>query len=89
VTSELVTNAVMHGLTPTTVSIDISARAITISVSDLGDAQVRPRHASLTDEGGRGLQIVGELASDWHVVRLNGGKTVIANLPLPAPDGAP
>ncbi|WP_406211116.1 ATP-binding protein [Kitasatospora sp. NBC_01560] len=58
---------------------------LTLEVTD-GGAQTRPAPAgpSLTSRGGRGLSIVGQLASDWGVRDAPGEVTVWAALPARA-----
>ncbi|MFJ5122290.1 ATP-binding protein [Kitasatospora sp. NPDC088548] len=58
---------------------------LTLEVTD-GGAQTRPTPAgpSLTSRGGRGLSIVGQLASDWGVRDAPGEVTVWAALPARA-----
>ncbi|MFB7615766.1 ATP-binding protein [Kitasatospora sp. NPDC056181] len=58
---------------------------LTLEVTD-GGAQTRPSPASpsLTSRGGRGLSIVGQLASDWGVRDAPGEVTVWAALPARA-----
>ncbi|MFF4650345.1 ATP-binding protein [Streptomyces sp. NPDC001380] len=58
---------------------------LTLEVTD-GGAATRPRSArpSLTSHGGRGLSIVGRLASDWGVRDAPGEVTVWAVLPVRA-----
>ncbi|MER8186678.1 ATP-binding protein [Kitasatospora sp. NPDC094015] len=60
---------------------------LTLEVTD-GGAVTRPLPArpSVTARGGRGLNIVGELASDWGVRHAPGRVTVWAELPA---DGRP
>lgn len=57
--------------------------SLTLEVTD-GGAVTRPLPArpSLTSRGGRGLSIVGELASDWGVRDAPGRVTVWAELPV-------
>ncbi|MFD0259229.1 ATP-binding protein [Kitasatospora indigofera] len=56
---------------------------LTLEVTD-GGAPTRPipSSPSLTSRGGRGLSIVGQLASDWGVRDLPGEVTVWAALPV-------
>jgi anti-sigma regulatory factor (Ser/Thr protein kinase) len=82
VTSELVTNAIIHGGTDVEVSVWVTeSRAVRIEVADGSsccDLPVRspPRHAV----SGRGLSIVEQLADEWGVEPNEGGKMVWATL---------
>ena len=80
-TSELVTNAVLHARTPIEVGITIAEDAVLVTVHDLDLA--RPEQAAYAPrEGGWGLGLVGALASasslDPHP---EGGKTAWFTLP--------
>ena len=77
-TSELVTNAVLHGQPEITLWLRLETDRLTVAVTDLGDAildcaRPPPRQAS-----GRGLVIVDALATRWGVNRTRGrlGKSV-------------
>lgn len=67
-TSELVTNAVLHARTPLEVGITVTDDAVVICVADGADG--RPTHQSPSDgrENGRGIMLVRELADDWGVL---------------------
>jgi anti-sigma regulatory factor (Ser/Thr protein kinase) len=77
-TSEIVTNAVLHAARePLVVELDDLADGAVILVADPVDELPVPRVPGLLDAGGRGLQIVQQLASAWGVVSLRGdGKLV-------------
>jgi serine/threonine-protein kinase RsbW len=70
-TSELVTNAVMHSASgrpggTVTVVVISDAAGIAVHVHDLGGPAVpRMRHSGETADGGRGLMIVAEVAAEW------------------------
>ncbi|HEY8984772.1 MAG TPA: ATP-binding protein, partial [Streptomyces sp.] len=51
--------------------------------------QPRRRRARDTDEGGRGLQLVGLLSAAWGSRRTPRGKTVWFELPLPDGESTP
>ncbi|MFD6721479.1 SpoIIE family protein phosphatase [Streptomyces sp. NPDC060131] len=61
IVSELVTNALRHGVAPVTLRL-IRHRVLVCEVSDASDTAPRMRHARATDEGGRGLFIVARLS---------------------------
>jgi hypothetical protein len=84
-TSELVTNAVLHAGTPVQVTCrllgDLSDGAVEIAVLDRRPAQLRPdlpHNASEAAErtNGRGLQLPSELASAWGVTYARAAKAV-------------
>ncbi|OKI47772.1 PAS sensor protein [Streptomyces sp. TSRI0281] len=84
--SELVTNALRYGEGEIRLRL-LRDRTLVCEVWDAGLVQPRRRRARDTDEGGRGLQLVGLLSAAWGSRRTPRGKTVWFELPLP--DGAP
>jgi len=86
IASELMTNAIIHGLPPL---------ALQISISDVGDVTVvmsdhnaqrpaRRDHIVATQPGGYGLKLVEANASSWGYRTINGGaKEVWAVVPSP------
>lgn len=80
--SELVTNALRHGEGGIRLRLLLD-RTLVCEVWDAGLVQPRRRRARATDEGGRGLQLVGLLSSGWGSRRTPQGKTVWFELPLP------
>ena len=58
-------------------------RTLVCEVWDAGLVQPRRRRARDTDEGGRGLQLVGLLSAAWGSRRTPRGKTVWFELALP------
>ncbi|OIV37348.1 protein kinase [Mangrovactinospora gilvigrisea] len=81
--SELVTNALRHGYGDIRLRL-LRDRSIVCEVWDSALAQPRQRRARATDEGGRGLQLVGMLADRWGSRRTPRGKTVWFELALPS-----
>ena len=78
---ELVTNAVSHGGTRIVLEVEQRGDGVELAVCDGSATLPRPRVVSMEDETGRGLAIVGGLASDWGVESLErGGKRVWAVL---------
>ncbi|MFF9346192.1 SpoIIE family protein phosphatase [Streptomyces sp. NPDC014734] len=84
--SELVTNALRYGEGETRLRL-LRDRTLVCEVWDSGLVQPRRRRARDTDEGGRGLQLVGMLSAGWGSRRTPRGKTVWFELALP--DGEP
>jgi anti-sigma regulatory factor (Ser/Thr protein kinase) len=84
VASELVTNAVRHASSSPTIRLCLSERAVRIEVDDLASAAPAPVVAGEDAESGRGLFLVDALCAAWGVATGAAGKTVWAELPLPA-----
>ncbi|MFC9591873.1 SpoIIE family protein phosphatase [Streptomyces sp. NPDC056944] len=85
--SELVTNALRYGEGEIRLRL-LRDRTLVCEVWDAGLVQPRRRRARDTDEGGRGLQLVGLLSSSWGSRRTPRGKTVWFELDLPDGEGA-
>ncbi|MFD6023207.1 SpoIIE family protein phosphatase [Streptomyces griseoluteus] len=83
--SELVTNALRYGEGEIRLRLLLD-RTLVCEVWDAGLVQPRRRRARDTDEGGRGLQLVGLLSAAWGSRRTPRGKTVWFELPLPGAD---
>ncbi|MET9430979.1 MULTISPECIES: SpoIIE family protein phosphatase [unclassified Streptomyces] len=81
--SELVTNALRYGEGEIRLRL-LRDRTLVCEVWDAGLVQPRRRRARDTDEGGRGLQLVGLLSTSWGSRRTPRGKTVWFDLPLPS-----
>jgi anti-sigma regulatory factor (Ser/Thr protein kinase) len=90
-TSELVTNAVLHAGTPVQVTCrllgDLSDGAVEIAVLDRRPAQLRPDRPHTAAEAaertnGRGLQLPFELATAWGVTYARAAKAVWFRLDL-------
>ncbi|MDN3263224.1 SpoIIE family protein phosphatase [Streptomyces sp. CSDS2] len=84
--SELVTNALRYGEGEIRLRLLLD-RTLVCEVWDSGLVQPRRRRARDTDEGGRGLQLVGLLSAAWGARRTPRGKTVWFELPLPGGEG--
>ncbi|MBF9068731.1 SpoIIE family protein phosphatase [Streptacidiphilus sp. NEAU-YB345] len=80
--SEVVSNALLHADQPTQLRL-IRDRVLTIAVTDTDARAPRLRHASMEDEGGRGMHLVNELARRWGSRALANGKVVWIELELP------
>ncbi|NJQ02903.1 sodium/proline symporter PutP [Streptomyces zingiberis] len=84
--SELVTNAIRHATGPITLRL-LRERTLVCEVYDASSTSPRLRHARTTDEGGRGLLIVAQLARRWGTRYTTEGKIIWAEQGLPAGDG--
>jgi PAS domain S-box-containing protein len=73
--SELVTNALRHGAGDIGLRL-IRANSLLCEVRDNGHELPALRHAEVTDENGRGLQLVTALAERWGTQRTPTGKVV-------------
>lgn len=74
-TSELVTNAIIHARTPLELGVTVSRQCVLVTVHDLD--LVRPAQEPYSDrDGGRGLSLVRALSDDASLARHEGeGKT--------------
>ena len=75
-TSELVTNAVLHARTPVTVTVTREGDGVRVSVADGSHVTPARRRTSATATTGRGLQLLDKLADHWAVDTDSHGKTV-------------
>ncbi|MFF4394908.1 SpoIIE family protein phosphatase [Streptomyces sp. NPDC001480] len=64
IVSELVTNAIRHGRAPAELRL-IRHNVLVCEVTDSSSTQPRMRRTQTTDEGGRGLFLVAQLAGRW------------------------
>jgi anti-sigma regulatory factor (Ser/Thr protein kinase) len=75
--SELVTNVVLHARSDMIVEVDLDDTRLRVSVIDSSDEPARRRETTtLLEEHGRGLQIVDALATSWGVNAGPRGKAV-------------
>jgi PAS domain S-box-containing protein len=75
IVSELVTNAIRYAGSPIGVRL-IRDRTLICEVSDPSQTQPHLRRARLTDEGGRGLFLIAQLAHRWGSRYTPSGKTI-------------
>jgi anti-sigma regulatory factor (Ser/Thr protein kinase) len=75
-TSEVVTNAVMHVGGTIAVRVTCRPAAVRVEVGDSSGQLPVPGEPSQASTGGRGLQLVEALASDWGTASEGPGKIV-------------
>lgn len=81
VVSELVSNAVLHAGTNVELRLDVGPSSVRIEVYDQAEGVPQPRNPQPDEAGGRGLLIVGSIASVWGTETTPSGKFVWAELP--------
>jgi len=81
--SELITNAIRYGTEPIHVRM-LRDRSLVSEVSDSSSTSPHLRYAATTDEGGRGLFLVAQLAERWGTRYTARGKVIWAEQPLVA-----
>ncbi|KMS71569.1 histidine kinase [Streptomyces viridochromogenes] len=80
--SELITNAIRYGSGPIHVRL-IRDRRLICEVADGSSTSPHLRYAATTDEGGRGLFLVSQLAERWGTRYTPQGKVIWAEQALP------
>ncbi|MEU1269352.1 SpoIIE family protein phosphatase [Streptomyces sp. NPDC005799] len=80
--SELVTNAMRYGADPIQVRV-LFDRTLICEVFDSSSTSPHLRYAAMTDEGGRGLFLVAQLAERWGTRYTPEGKVIWAEQSLP------
>jgi anti-sigma regulatory factor (Ser/Thr protein kinase) len=90
-TSELVTNAVMHARTDVTVTVilDDARQAVRVTVADGSEVPPRRRPYGALATTGRGIAMVVKAAKNFGVDVRPGGKSVWFELPIPAAHPGP
>lgn len=81
-TSELVTNAVLHAGTDIDVTVCRTASGVRIEVADAHPRAVSGPEDNGAAAKGRGLLVVDTLAEDWGVTPARTGKSVWFELPV-------
>ncbi|GAA5214374.1 ATP-binding SpoIIE family protein phosphatase [Streptomyces thinghirensis] len=87
VVSELVGNALRYGNAPGELRL-LRHERLSVEVSDSGPDLPQIQHADVSDESGRGLQLINMLCRRWGSCRTPGGKVVWAEQDLPVRTGA-
>ncbi|WP_431046021.1 SpoIIE family protein phosphatase [Streptomyces sp. P1-3] len=82
VLSELITNAIRYGSPPIRVRL-LRDRTLISEVADGSSTSPHLRYAASTDEGGRGLFLVAQIAERWGTRYTPEGKVIWAEQPLP------
>jgi anti-sigma regulatory factor (Ser/Thr protein kinase)/PAS domain-containing protein len=80
--SELITNAIRHATGPIRVRM-LRDRTLICEVSDTSSTSPHLGYAAVTDEGGRGLFLVAQIAERWGTRYTAEGKVIWAELALP------
>jgi anti-sigma regulatory factor (Ser/Thr protein kinase) len=76
-TSELVTNVIVHARTPMRLSVDVVPSVLRVSLADeVSRAPVRRASEGVPRLTGRGMHLVEELSDHWGVEPNPAGKTV-------------
>ena len=75
-TSELVTNAVIHARTPVEIGVIGDNERVLVAVGDRNLARPEQQPYSIDRSSGRGLMIVRKLSDSWGVTTYERGKSV-------------
>lgn len=82
--SEVVTNAVVHARSRSTLCVEQNSAAVRISVTDHGGGVARRSAGSVGLAGGHGLALVETLARRWGSRQVDGGHEVWFDLGVPS-----
>lgn len=84
-TSEVVSNAVLHGRSGPTVTVELTPDRVRVEVSDASPVLPVRKHYGLEATTGRGLMLLETIATAWGAEPLERGKRVWFDLEVPAP----
>jgi len=88
--SELVTNAILHAHTPVQLGMVVDGEHLLVCVADRLPGDVLAPHDHSRDRpGGRGLALVADLSDRWGTTSFTGGKTVWFTLPVALESSVP
>lgn len=82
-TSETVTNAIIHARSETSLTVTTRARSLLIEVTDDDPQVVVAGEQSASSVGGRGLSMLDVLAESWGVENTGSGKSVWFHVGVP------
>jgi len=81
--SELVTNAILHAHTPVQLGMVVDHAYVLVCVADrMPGVTLEAGDHSRDRPGGRGLALVADLSAQWGTVPVTGGKTVWFTVPI-------
>ncbi|MGS2588961.1 SpoIIE family protein phosphatase [Streptomyces hebeiensis] len=90
IVSELITNAIRYATAPIHLRLIRDDTVLICEVSDGSSTSPHLRRSTMSDEGGRGLFLVAQLAQSWGTRYTARGKTIWAEQPLaPAQSAEP
>ena len=75
-TSELLTNSVLHARTPILLTVRRGPGTVEVAVRDASSVAPRQRRHAVDGTTGRGLELLDRLAQDWDVTFDGGGKSI-------------
>lgn len=80
-TTELVTNAVVHARSPVSVTVRRALDRLRVEVADIGGGALKLREVDQDSLGGRGLMLIEALSTAWGTSAFETGKLVWFELP--------
>ncbi|MGK5533768.1 SpoIIE family protein phosphatase, partial [Streptomyces sp. URMC 129] len=84
IVSELVGNVIRHATGPVALRL-LRSRTLICEVSDGSLTTPHIRHPSVTDEGGRGLQLIAAMTTRWGTRYTDTGKCIWTEQTIPGP----
>lgn len=86
--TELITNAVMHAHSPAVLRVWVDEHQVRVEVQDHSPAAPRVRHYGRESTTGRGMRLVQNLARRWGTAPVPPGKLVWFELSIPTDPSA-